>query len=69
VVINKIGWNAVCHHTQGGGQFLVSAMRNLAASIPPLLKKLILLHHLLANMVEKVDNHPKTATKVAPRES
>jgi hypothetical protein len=69
VVINKIGWNAVCHHTQGGGHFLVSAMPNLAARIPPLLKKLILLRHLLANMVEQVDTHPKTATEVAFGES
>jgi hypothetical protein len=44
-------------------------MPKLAASIPSLLEKSIMLRHLLANMFEQVDSHPKTATKVALGES
>jgi hypothetical protein len=40
-------------------------MPKLAASIPSLLKKPIMLRHLLANMFEQFDTHPKTATEVA----
>jgi hypothetical protein len=44
-------------------------MPKLAASIPSLLEKPIMLRHLLANMFEQVDTHTKTATEVALRES
>jgi hypothetical protein len=44
-------------------------MPKLATSIPPFLKKPILLHPLIANMAEQVNTHPKTATKVALGES
>jgi hypothetical protein len=69
MVINKIGWNSVCQHTQGGCHLLVGTMPKLAASIPSLLEKPIMLRHLLANMFEQFDTHPKMATEVTLREN
>jgi hypothetical protein len=49
---------------QGGGHLLVGAMTKLSPGIPPLFKVSIMLHHLLCDVLEQVDAHPKTPTKV-----
>jgi hypothetical protein len=50
---------------QGGGHLLIGAMPKFSGGIPPLLKEPIILHHLLRDVFEQVDAHPKTPTKVA----
>jgi quinol-cytochrome oxidoreductase complex cytochrome b subunit len=40
-------------------------MLKFSGGIPPLLKEPIILHHLLRDVFEQVDAHPKTPTKVA----
>jgi hypothetical protein len=52
-------------HTQGGGHLLIGAMSKFSGCIPPLLKKLIKLHHLCCDVLEQLDAHPKTPPKIA----
>jgi hypothetical protein len=65
MVINQVCVYSICHHTNCGGDLLVSAMTKFTASFPPLLEELVKHIHLLTNMTEALDAHPKPSQKVA----
>jgi hypothetical protein len=67
VVINKILWNPICQRRQSGGDLLVSAMAKFFGGISSLLKIRVLLRQLLCDILEEIDTHSKTATKIVLR--